>query len=494
MKRWGIWAAVSSKKQADDDKTSIPEQIRLAQEAAAKWNGTVEDDHILVVPGVSRSIILYEDAARSIDAYAKLRELLDAKAIDVLAYYSDDRLGRKAALVMAVKSLCQEAGVVLYELKNPPYRLERGRTSDGEMLSALKAAGAEGEIYELTRRNEFGMMGRVRSGKMPSGRPPWGYVVRYRTDGTPYVDVDEDIAYWVRQIFKWYLQGASGGTIAERMNLTGVSRPGGGANWTAPGALDVLNRADRYAGYSEINKARQRRPSKRQYVRAKGNWQPIIDEETYQEYMAERKERGWNRRLADTPYLLTGVCWCEVCKKRMYVVPYRQPSASDPERTYLRLVCTGKHPNRVVSYTRVLKQMRVVIPELHKQPDMEVNKYDAASNLEADVSIKEGVIADIETQIQRAHRAYVTGNMDEGEYASWVAQLRARKAVTESELDQVRERLEQEQAKGDRIERIREIAEHGLYWMDIGGTESNRWLRSRLKAWVKDGNFHAFTI
>jgi hypothetical protein len=278
------------------------------------------------------------------------------------------------------------------------------------------------------------------------------------------------------------------------LNDAGVVRPGGGKVWTANSVLDQLSRADRYAGYSEVNKTRNRRPSKRQYVRAKGNWQPIIDEDTYQRFLAERRERGWNRKLADTPYLLTGVCWCEVCKKKMYVVPYFQPTAEHPDRTYLRLVCTGKHPNRVVSYNRILSQMRRAIPYVDREPDSAVEERDEAPMLAEDIGIKELELTDISTQIQRAHRAYVLDAMNENEYTALVVELRARLAAAETELELLRQEWERAQTRGSLQTRKIEVARRGLYWMDRGGTEANQWLRSHLRVWVLNGQFKAITV
>ena len=75
------------------------------------------------MPGESRNIVLFEDACRRIDAYARLRKLIETRAFDVLIYLDRSRLGRKASLSMAVVELCHEAGIVTYETENPPASL-----------------------------------------------------------------------------------------------------------------------------------------------------------------------------------------------------------------------------------------------------------------------------------------------------------------------------------------------------------------------------------
>jgi DNA invertase Pin-like site-specific DNA recombinase len=493
---WAIWAAVSSGPQARDDKASIPEQVRLAKEAAEKFGGNVRDENILVVPGKSRHIVLFEEAARKMEAYAKLQKLLEERAIQVLAYWSEDRLGRKASLIMAVKGLCRQAGVQLYEVSNPPHRIDGAarRSNDSEMLGAIKSVGAESEVAELMRRHEFGMIGRARAGKLPTGRPSWGYTLRYETrDGKPFpiVEIDESKAYWVRKIFEWYCQGASGRTIAARLNEKGVPLPEAPGPWSGLRVFAVLGMAYRYAGYSEMN----RRSKAREYVRAKGTWPPLITEDTLQTYLRERKMRSINRRLADTPYLLTGVCWCWECKRPFHLEGQYPKRAQNPPKMYVRLNCKGAHPLHIVSHTRVAAQLREILPVLDKLDQEGVLPgQELAPTLRRSVEIQEAAIADIEAQIQRAHRAYIVNNLEEGEYTSWVFQLRQKLEGAQSEMQSLLAQLEEEEVKGTRQQRLEEVVEKGVQYIDAGGAIANQWLRSRLRVWIEKGKVSKIDI
>lgn len=120
MKRVALWGAVSSLPQAKE--ISIPDQIRRGHEQAKKHGAKVITE--LIVPGKSRNIVLFKDACEQIEAYAKLRALIEAKGIDALVYLDPSRLGRTAALVMTVAELCTRAGILLYELDNPPASME----------------------------------------------------------------------------------------------------------------------------------------------------------------------------------------------------------------------------------------------------------------------------------------------------------------------------------------------------------------------------------
>lgn len=79
-KRWVLWAAVSSLPQAK--KISNENQLQPGREAAAKFDGSIVDE--LVVPGESRSIVLFEDACARIEAYAQLRQHISNADFDVL--------------------------------------------------------------------------------------------------------------------------------------------------------------------------------------------------------------------------------------------------------------------------------------------------------------------------------------------------------------------------------------------------------------------------
>ena len=107
MRRVAIWAAVSSLPQAK--KVSLEDQLRVGRDHAAQHNAQVVAE--LVVPGESRDIVLFEEACRRIAAYEQLQGLINAKAIDVLVYLDRSRLGRTAALSMAVVELCKSAGI-----------------------------------------------------------------------------------------------------------------------------------------------------------------------------------------------------------------------------------------------------------------------------------------------------------------------------------------------------------------------------------------------
>lgn len=102
MKRAVIWVAVSSQRQAANNKISLPYQEEKARAwCAANGYEVVEvlrvEGHSRSDPNLVRLLELYE--RKGVTAYARLQEMWAAKAFDVLVAYSSDRLGRSGALI-----------------------------------------------------------------------------------------------------------------------------------------------------------------------------------------------------------------------------------------------------------------------------------------------------------------------------------------------------------------------------------------------------------
>jgi hypothetical protein len=77
MKKFVSWAAVSSLPQAK--KISLEDQLRTNKEHIERHGGALLAE--LVVPGESRNIVILEEACRRIEAYQKLYDMIEAKAL-----------------------------------------------------------------------------------------------------------------------------------------------------------------------------------------------------------------------------------------------------------------------------------------------------------------------------------------------------------------------------------------------------------------------------
>lgn len=482
-KRFVSWAAVSSLPQAK--KISLDDQLKTNREHIERHNGVLVAK--LVVPGESRSIVLFEDAARKMEAYARLKQMIDARAFDVLVYLDRSRLGRKASLSMAVVELCQEAGIMLYETDNPPATLEAPRAGyDEQLIGAIKSVGAAHEVVRLKRRHAMGIAHRVEQGRMP-GDAPYGYMLRYDERGESHVEVKEHDAVVVRLIFELYLDGAGSRQIGNVLNERGYPAPLGG-EWSYISVINILNRAWRYAGYSEVNK---RSKTGREYIRAKGNWQPLISEETAQAAEKEREARRANRKLPTTPYLLTGVVWCLDCGYSRSVSSHTDLRKKKPKRrVWFRC---KKHTGGIVMYDVVLSAVYAAVEHVIATPvdDLLSDDGDPTEPVLAQIAAEESATERIAAALHRVDDAFAAGVLDMERYTRQVNLLTAQYEDARRRIAELRLQLEHVKQQGKRHERIEDIKKRGLAILNSDDTaKANAWLRKHLRVWCEAGEIH----
>jgi DNA invertase Pin-like site-specific DNA recombinase len=304
--RFVSWAAVSSEEQAK--KVSLSDQRRLNQEHIHKWNGVLVAD--LVVPGISRYIVLFEDAMRRIEAYAHLKELIDRKAFDVLICYDFTRLGRRDSLISAVVGLCEDAGIRLYETTSPPTTLDGPiGTFDTRLLNAFKGVMSHNEIDKLVRRADSGRRARVKRGKH-AGNPPYGYKRVFDDQGKSCAVVNEDEAVVVRLFYELYLErGRSLASICKEFNARGYVSPQSKRPWVPGTIRQLIINCWTYAGYATWGTYSK----KGEMFRSKAEWEPIISEDMARKAERERQARAYGRRAVSGANRLSLVAKCDYC-------------------------------------------------------------------------------------------------------------------------------------------------------------------------------------
>lgn len=471
---------------------SPKEQRRLNAEHAERHGGVLIEE--LDVPGLSRSIVLYHDAAERIPAYARLHELIEARAFDVFAYYDRSRLGRKAALSMAVIELCHQAGIATYETSNPPESVTAGTTThDEQLIGAIKSVGAQREIERLMERHRIGMVERTKRGEFPAG-VPWGWRARYDEAGQRTIEIDEAVVHYVRMLFEeLYLRRRLGyHYVAEELNKAGSRAPAGG-RWKYQNVQAVLSRVWRYAGYSEVNKRSASRP----YTRARGNWPAIISEETARAVEAERATRRNARRAIGTKRLFSLCCWCEVCGYRMvYNTTIRQRPS---RREQVSIRCDPRphrrdpvpHDHRQISESKVMTAMRTTFEHIR---DVANRETIAAAFGEMSGAVQKEEIKSVAALIERAqqglHRAddaWIAGHMDDVRYQRQVEKLRQEILAAEEQRERLRSAIGAAEDTAKRRQRLDEAAASGLAMLESDDIPTaNAWMRRHVRIWIRD--------
>lgn len=486
-RRFLSWIAVSSKEQAE--KVSPELQADLARQHIARWGGTLVDElHV----AQSRDIVLLSDAAAAIPAYARLYELIQGRAFDVLICYDLGRLGRAYPLIMQIVELCSRAGITVYEIENPPHGLDRPAGYDEMLIRALKSVGYQHEIMKLRDRSTFGRIGRARAGKLPAA-PPYGYRWQFQADGSRAVEIHPDQAPVVRRIADLYLSGCGMIGIAAELTRAGVPAPLGGAVWRKNSVAVILQRAWTYAGYGEFYRENHAR-----YIRARGGWEPLWDDATAESIERERAARAANRRIADTPSRLTGIVYCESCQKPMWEIrnddgsireSYMDSRRRTPRLRRARFYCHPSHPGGSVGTRRVLAALAVAIDvlcsaDLSAIPD---DDADRADRLGAQLAERDAAIARHQQALRRADTAYISGIMDDDRYREQVTRLRTAIEAEQSARTQLQTAADAERQRGSRAERLTQIAAAGPAMLTTPDTAAaNAWLRRFVRVYVRD--------
>ena len=480
-RRGAAWSGVSSKKQAEA--ISPQEQMRLCHEHAAKWGVEIVAE---LEVAESRRIVLLEDAARRIPAYAELLALIRRRAIDVLFCYDVGRLGRKTPLILSIIELCDEAGILVYEIESPPSSLDETYDYSARIVHAIEATGYQHEVDKMRERLAYGRMGRVKAGNMPSGRPPYGYrvvVTVERLQTIRRVEVNENAAAIVREIFSRYLSGMGLGAIASLLNGRGVPSPAG-VRWTHTLVGGVIGRAWRYAGYSEITVNSKRG---RNYIKEPGNWTPIIDVPTAERATAERAARKSNRRIANTTARLTGVVWCARCGHPMH---QSLPAIEGSGRArHVRFYCKNPAHRNAVPTRRIMDALRIALDELTAADlsAIDDNPRAALDVIHRQIADHEATIKRRQTAMAQAQTLAVDGLLSPDDLRAQLDRLANAIAAEQTAIAQLSARLNAEQARGTRRDRLAQMIGRGYEMLTTPNTAAaNIWWREYVRVYCDD--------
>jgi len=411
--RWVSWAAVSTQLQAAADNVSIPEQQRLNREHAAKHGGEIVSE--LVVPGESRSIDTWEEACERVDAYARLRDLLNKNAFDVLVFYDTSRLARTASLGLTIRQLCLRRGIILYATTTPPREMTAPWRYDHALLDAITSVGAQEEVARLVERRRIGMAGRIRRGEMASNIP-YGYRRGWDENGQTRVEINLEEAGVVRLILNWYLQGWKMDRIGRHLDASGHKTPQRAVLWSRTSLHVIIDNVWKYAGYVEYNVGSQ---NGEPYIRSKGNHEAIISEEIAEQVDAERAQRKANRRIPETKRRFTGVVRCAECGGTMCYQAIRKKNSL---HKMVYLVCYHHKPTPRIQEALVLAAMRQAILDM-QEADLRAaaeGKQEPADLISGQIEEAETILRRTERSLRKADEAYLSDLMDVERYREQV--------------------------------------------------------------------------
>ena len=287
-----IYVRTSSEHQAE--KSSPAEQEADCRKLAA--------DQGLQIVNVYRDIEKYrvrnklvEPSGTRADRPGLLAMLRDASKgeFDIILAWREDRLYRGMRSMLLVLETIQGCNLSVM----------LARETFDPKIAPLRAWVAQMELDGMKERMTMGVKARLRAGKANTGQDRYGY----QRNGDV-IEVVEDEAYWVRQIFAWYLENIPFMEIRKRLITMGAPQKGSSIprrmQWAKSSIQAILNAAVEYAYGIKIQS------------RKGENFQipvpPIIDTVTYERYLRMRKSKKTHPiRNLKYDYLIGGKLFCD---------------------------------------------------------------------------------------------------------------------------------------------------------------------------------------
>lgn len=441
MIRYAIFAAVSSKPQAAEDKISLPEQIRLCTQDAAS-RGWLQTAGPFIVPGHTRTrYINLRDAEQNIPA---LKDMLDAASrrdFDILLLYHYNRLRE---LLDPVAKTLQAYGIQLtahtsWTEPQPPETYDP--LSDiGTTLRFASSFTSAAEITEFRRRYRQGMPARILKG-LNKGKIPYGYrkPPGHEYDRKAIVEPHPLHAPTVITIKDLFLQGQSLWQIAHTLNAKNIPSPRG-KTWTDV-KIRVILKNTFYSGQVFFGKTRiitdprtdktRRIPAPPETVTtAKGLHSPLWDAPTQQRIEDEFKKRG-KKYAGIRTHRLSHLLYCGTCGSRCWV-QYPGGNAKDSTRqwtcskdsTHVTRKDTQLLPAFVDELTRLLTRAQAApIPQADTTPEQSATQQNTINELNA--------------RLQRIQEAYEANAMTLPEYTTRKTQLKEQLTQAQAQLQHI---------------------------------------------------------
>lgn len=291
-----IYIRTSSERQGE--KSSPDEQEADCRKLAAEQG--------MIVTHVYRDIERYRVKTKMVDPsgtrydrpalLAMLRDAVQGQ-FDVILAWREDRLYRgMRAMLMVLETLQEHKLTVML-----------ARETFDPKIAPLKAWVAQMELDGMKERLTMGVKGRLRAGKANAGQDRYGYRRKREV-----IEVVEEEAKWVRQIFAWYNERVPLMEIRRRLIEANAPQKGGPVprriEWNKNIIQALLGAAKEYAfGLKE-----QSRGGETFTIPA----EPIIDTTIYETFLRVRQANtNHPSRHTKQNYLIGGLLYCACDRK-----------------------------------------------------------------------------------------------------------------------------------------------------------------------------------
>jgi len=300
-----VYARVSTDDQAEKG-YGLDAQLRALRERAAARGWEIVGEYI--DDG-------YSGATLDRPKLSALREAARTGKHDVVLTYSPDRLARDLMYSLLLERELKQHGRAVEYIS-----VASDDTPSGNLHRQMLGAIAEFERHQIRERTMRGRLEKARRGRVPSGSRAFGY--RSAPESTCGLEVIDEEAAVIRDVYRWMIEGTSVRQIVDRLNLRGV-RPRRGTRWGKPSVHRLLTNPT-YAGVAHFNQRGTAPGRKGRIVRPEAEWIPIpvpaiIARPTFQRVQDQlaRNKATLSGRPGGRLWLLKGLLVCGACGNRL---------------------------------------------------------------------------------------------------------------------------------------------------------------------------------
>lgn len=325
---------------------------------------------------------------------------------------------------------------------------------------------ARREYKVINRRLQRGRLASVKEGKWVGNTPPYGYRrVKLSQDKGFRLAPDPETAPVVRNIFHWYVEGRSDGTvihpmglqaICTKLNQSGIPSPSR-QTWSASTLRDLLQNPV-YCGLIRWGWRKQQKT----YHKATGTWQATRSRAAFGEYpvyqglheplvtracwdaaqakFATHPSRPGPKQM-EQKNPLAGLCYCSMCGRAMVRRPYK---SIPPQLICASPTCPTKGSYLSMVEDAVLEALESTLNELRLGADPVGATLPTGDRetLAMGLAAQEKELEQVQAQQRKLYDFLERGIYTEQVFLSRSATLEARRAEAQAQIDQLTRQLD----------------------------------------------------
>ena len=446
-----------------DEQTDYSPAVQLEeiQEYARKNGYHIPAEFIFTDEGISGKRADKRPAFQNMIRQARKK----SNHIEYIIVHKFDRFARNKEDSVLYKALLKKDGVKVISVKEPIPQDDKFAVIYESMLEAMA------EYYSLNLAEEVKktMTKKAEMGEWQT-TAPFGYRNKDKT-----LVQDPEEANAVLYLYESYIRGVSGFALSRYLNQMGFKTHRGNS-FDTRGVLYIL-RNPVYKGYARWNPSKRdnyREKTESEIIIAKGNWEPIVSEEMWEQAVSliqtNIKNRGKHSRAEfDGIHWLSGMVKCSSCGRSLAVgVQYKKGGFQMQCAGYNHGQC---HDSHALSSNRLFPILFEALESIARSPSSADVKYSIRHTkpVSDELEAYQTMLEKAKTKLQKAKKAYL-------EEIDTLEEYRTNKQAIEKEINDLQKRCDSimatnskrfdEEAFSSRISSTIEILQSDKYSMD----------------------------